>query len=78
MTSDKLNELHTARPFMPFIIHMNDGRQFKVEHPELLAHRRGTRIAYLQTSGDAGQFIDVLMIASIEIGTATQRRRRAS
>jgi hypothetical protein len=74
MTSEQLTKIHTARPFQPFRIHLADGRNFEVEHPEFLAYRGG-RIAIL-LSPELGEFVDLLLVTSIEmIGGTTKRRR---
>lgn len=83
MTSDKLREVLRAAPFQPFILHLADGRQLEVRHPELMAISPSGRIAYLFQEGDrhdSGHHIDVLMITSLEVrtrGGGTDRRRRA-
>ena len=38
MTTDQLRRLITARPFQPFTVHMADGRQVRVSHPETIAY----------------------------------------
>ena len=37
MDSDHLHALHSARPFRPFVIHVADGRDLQINHPEFLA-----------------------------------------
>lgn len=36
MPPKNIAELLNARPFVPFAIHMDDGRVFEVTHPELV------------------------------------------
>jgi hypothetical protein len=36
MHPEDLNQLLTARPFVPFRLHLDDGRTFEVRHPDLL------------------------------------------
>jgi len=31
---EKLNELWHASPFVPFTIHLSDGRKFEIPHPD--------------------------------------------
>lgn len=38
MKIENLRELHNAQPFRPFTIHLSDGRQVVVAHPECLAY----------------------------------------
>ncbi len=35
MTADALRELLYERPFVPFCIHMGNGRSIEVRHPEM-------------------------------------------
>ena len=37
MTIEQLRQMHQARPFAPFRVHMADGRHLDVDHPEFLA-----------------------------------------
>jgi hypothetical protein len=34
---EKLIQLIREQPFRPFVVHMSDGRQFAVRHPEMAA-----------------------------------------
>jgi hypothetical protein len=36
MNAEDLRPLLNARPFVPFRLHMDDGRTFEVRHPDLL------------------------------------------
>ncbi len=47
MQVERLVQLHKARPFRPFRIHLADGRRLDVEHPESLAHTLKGRTAIL-------------------------------
>ena len=47
MDVDTLREHYRERPFQPFRIHMSDGRQVRVDHPELMMLTPGgTAIVY--------------------------------
>jgi hypothetical protein len=83
MRIEKLRLLHTARPFRPFVIHLADGRHIPVEHPEFLAQSPSGRTIYVETSGDKGHHIDLLLVTDLEVDTngsagsnGRQRRRR--
>lgn len=78
MTSDTLARLHSARPFVPFIIHMADSRKFRVNHPELLAYRPGSRMAVLLTADTVFEHIDLFLVTSITQNPGVQRGRRRS
>jgi hypothetical protein len=79
MTIEQLRNLHQARPFRPFRIHLADGRSFEVEHPELLAQSPGGRVIALATSAHAIERIDLLLVVSLEElgnGRGSPRKRR--
>ena len=76
MTSEQLHKMHVARPFDPFTIHLADGRQVRVNHPEVLAHAPGTRIAVVALPNDSTEIIDLLLITSIVTGNGDRRRGR--
>ena len=43
MTIEQLRNVHQARPFRPFTIHMADGRALHVPHSEFLSHSASGR-----------------------------------
>ena len=50
--------------FRPFVLHLSDGRQFKVAHPEFILVGRGV-VAVLREDGLV-ETIDALHIVSVE------------
>ncbi|MBV8557209.1 MAG: hypothetical protein JO355_01335 [Planctomycetaceae bacterium] len=82
MTSETLQNAIRTQPFRPFVVHMADGREILVAHPELIAHKAGTRTAVV-VSGDSFEFIDLLLATglrdqNIEEMPATDRSRGGS
>ena len=78
MTSETFAKIHQKRPFQPFAINMADGRQFMVEHPEVLAYRVGGRMAVLLTRDGSFEHIDLLLVTSVtELPRRGNRRRSA-
>lgn len=76
MTVEQIREVHAARPFAPFVLHLADGRAFVVTHPEFLSLSRSGRILHLVTPEDTMQHIDLLMVVSIEVLDERRRSRR--
>ena len=77
MTIEQLQALHRARPFQPFRIHLSDGREFDVPHPELLWHTPAGRTIYVAISDEAAEILDLLHVTSLEpINGDTARRRK--
>ena len=77
MTIDQLREVHRARPFQPFTLHLADGRPIRVPHPEFLAYfSPRARTVSVAISEHAFEIIDLLLVTSIEVGNAKARRRK--
>lgn len=76
MISEQLREVHAARPFEPFTMHLTDGRDFTVSHPEFLAVSPGGRTAYLAVGEHKLERIEGLMIVSISTDSSRRKRRK--
>lgn len=78
MTIDRLKEVHGAKPFQPFTIHLADGRELLVDHPEFLARSPSGRTITLYTPEDRMEIIDLLMVVSVSVenGSAVQRKNQ--
>ena len=65
MTTNLLGPFFFMRPFQPFVICVADGRELRVEHPELATLAEGgVGIWYLHPTGEV-EIVDVSLIASI-------------
>ena len=77
MTIDQLREVHRARPFQPFTMQLADGNEVRVPHPEFIwFHPKNARTAIVGLPNGAFKIIDLLLVASIEVGNAKPRRRK--
>ena len=76
MTTDQLRDMINARPFAPFVMHMADGRNVEVNHPEMIAYGGG-RIALVMKADDRFEIVDLLLVPSIE-GKSTSSNKRGS
>ena len=78
MTLDRLRELHQARPFRSFRIHLADGRSLDVTHPESLAYAPRPRTLFVVKPDENVERVDLLLVTSLETlnGLATRPRRR--
>jgi len=67
--SNEIRKRLKAEPFEPFIINMDDGRQFEVPHPEFLHVFPGLeRTAVLGLPDEqAHEIIDLIHVASLTI-----------
>ncbi|HVS70337.1 MAG TPA: hypothetical protein VHQ47_03695 [Phycisphaerae bacterium] len=66
MTIETLRRTIQSRPFKPFNLNLTDGRSIHVRHPEFVAISGGGRIIAVFDEPDAGEFIDLLHVVSIE------------
>ena len=66
MTIEQLRQMHQARPFRPFRVHMADGRHLDVEHPEFLAHSPGGRTIMIAKPDESFEVLDLLLVTSLE------------
>ena len=80
MTIDHLQRFHESRPFLPFRVHLADGRKVDVRRPEFLARSPGGRTFSIATSDHAFEIFDLLLVVSLkamdEKTARAQRRRR--
>ncbi len=77
MTLKEVRRLYKTTPFRPFVLHLADGRNIEVIHPEFLAldPKERTIIVY-QPDGDFN-IVDLLLVTDIEIvNGATKPKRR--
>ncbi|MEA3210588.1 MAG: hypothetical protein QOE70_3645 [Chthoniobacter sp.] len=64
MTTEALRKILAAQPFHPFTLHLADGSQVPVDHPEAIAYRGG-RIAVVFTTEENFEVIDLLLVAKL-------------
>jgi hypothetical protein len=53
------------RPFQPFTLRMNDGREFHIPHPEFVAVSRRT-VMVVDAATEAGIFLEPVLIAALK------------
>jgi hypothetical protein len=78
MTIEQLRAMHRAQPFVPFDIHLADGRALTVAHPENLAFAGGGRCVGVGRSDGVIETVDLLLVTSLEPhGNGSPRRGRS-
>ncbi|MCH8047751.1 MAG: hypothetical protein IID44_29000 [Planctomycetes bacterium] len=67
MTVEQFRELWRTKPFQPFTIHLADGRNLRVEHPEFLAMSPSGRTFILYQPDDSFNIVDLLLVTDLEV-----------
>lgn len=65
---DSIRELIHAVPFLPFTIHMVDGRKFRIEHPDFVFAPPSKQpwVIVQEPENERTHRLSTLLIASIE------------
>lgn len=73
-----LQAFYRTQPFRPFILHLADGREIGVAHPEFIAFSPTGRSAVVYGKDGAFEVVDMLLVTSLEVmdGRATSRRKK--
>jgi hypothetical protein len=80
MTVEQLKAADTAQPFRPFVIHLADGREIPVQHPEFLLTVPSGRTIVVCQPDDTLSIVDLLLVTDLEFKPSTpgsSKRRRA-
>lgn len=76
MRIEELREVCHAMPFRPFVLHLADGREALVKHPDFIAFSPTGRSIFVFLPDGSFKIIDVLLITEIEVKNG--RRRQAA
>ena len=68
MKVDEIRTLLHAQPFIPFTIHLADGRKLRIAHPDFVAtaHKSNTIIVYLPD--DSFHVVDLALATDAHVG----------
>ena len=67
MTIQQLRAAHKATPFSPFKVHMADGRQFMIPHPDFLSMSPSGRTVIIYQEDEDLSILDLLLMTEIEM-----------
>jgi hypothetical protein len=68
MTIEAVRKHYDAQPFIPFEIHLADGRVFPVAHREFLAlGPTGRTVAVAQPGDDSFDILDVRLVTGLHV-----------
>jgi len=76
MTTDQLRNLWKAEPFRPFIIHLADGRDLPVAHPEFVLLSPSGRSLVLYQQDESFNVVDLLLATDLEVSSNGHGKRR--
>lgn len=76
MTTDQLRNVWKAEPFRPFIIHLAEGRQVEVRHPEFLSRSQSGRSIIVHQADESFNIIDLLLVTDLKVGSNGHGKRR--
>ncbi len=81
MAVERIKELYEATPFLPFVLHLADGRAISVHHREFIATAPSGRTLVVFQPDDHMHIIDLLLVTDVELkplANGNTRRRKRS
>ena len=70
----RIRQLLRAEPFMPFVIRMADGRDYRIEHPDfVLAAASDVPQITIEEPDGRQHFLSALLVTSVERGSPVGR-----
>ena len=67
MRAEEIRKVQRAQPFRPFTMHLADGREFTVVHPDFLWINRTGRLALVEDLAGNGEMIDPMLVVSLSV-----------
>lgn len=67
MTRERVQTLRDASPFRPFVVHMADGRSFRVPHRDFVSVAPAGRTLIVYGEGEAFSILDLLLVTELEV-----------
>ncbi len=65
---EELKQIKDRRPFEPFYIHLADGRELRITHPDSVAwHAGGIPRVLLVAHDDGSEFVDLTLITGLRV-----------
>lgn len=66
MTVEHFRNALRAQPFRPFVMHLAEGREILVKHPELVVSTSTGRTTVVVQPDDTLNIIDLLLVTDLE------------
>ncbi|HEX5136337.1 MAG TPA: hypothetical protein VFY93_05150 [Planctomycetota bacterium] len=75
---EQVRRAYRAEPFVPFVIHLADGRKFPVRERFFMVFPPGSRTISVAVSDDAFDFIDARLVTDLTFRKGAKKRRRTA
>jgi hypothetical protein len=75
---EQVRRAYRAEPFVPFVLHLADGRKIPVRERFFMALPPGSRTITVAVSDDAFDFIDARLVTDLEFKRVARKRRRTA
>ncbi len=79
MTFEQMRTAYQSQPFRPFVMHLADGRDIRVEHREFIMTVPSGRMVIVAQPDDTVNIIDLLLVTDLEFkppsGDRPKRRK---
>ncbi|MBM4033722.1 MAG: hypothetical protein FJ291_18345 [Planctomycetes bacterium] len=77
MRVEELKEVLHATPFRPFVLHLADGRDVFVKHPDFILISPTGRSAVVYLPDGALRIFDLLLVTEIEVKNSRRQPARS-
>lgn len=71
---EQIRMLHRAQPFLPFVIHLADGDDIQVLHPEFLAIAPSERELLVFHKDGSYDIINVMLVTAVKVKNGRGKR----
>jgi hypothetical protein len=78
MNVEHLRSLRDANPFVPFTIHLADGRSHRVVHRDYLSMSPGGRTVIVYHGDEAFSLVDMLLVTEVAVDAPMPPGRTAN
>jgi len=78
VTIEQLRATQKAQPFLPFTLHLADGRSYRIDHPDFISSHPQGRTIIVYKAGMNGdlEILDLLLVVCIEVHKSDESRRK--
>jgi hypothetical protein len=68
MTAEQIRNLLIQRPFQPFVVHLADGRQVRVDHYDWTIISPNGRTMIVYQKDNSFNIVDIMLVTDLEVG----------